>query len=720
MEWRNDIVDDDAFIAVRDAARRAYAAAAELVLPKIQSGLVAAAGQSISDDDWLELTAEVSDAYGDVYLDAVISSGAEMGILPSDADIEALMFEHEAAVNEFASSMRGMLDLFSEDMLRQGVPLDEVRERLLDAGQSPLNPRKADMFARTAVTTAVNSGFEATYRAAGITAKSWITQRDDRVREAHRDVDRDVVPAELPFRLDGYDARFPGDPNLPIRLRINCRCVLGWVDGSQVKRAVSAKKSDLYLMARQLDIRGRSRMNKPELQLAVVKELCLQGLAAGTDCPERLDDMNKATLLLHGRLANIRGRYRMNKPELLDRVKEAFTTLLPFSAATATLANQPFDWVDGVVSDVVNGEAVSVPEADAADVVAEFAAEIEPVDLTRIRVTPTLFSKVASNPLTRDQMPQIPEQHLDDFQRHLTAGGVRLVRGRVSPLALFATQSELDGRKVGKMIHAIRQGRFEPEHPTFVSTDGLILDGHHRWAALALLALAGEVDDMPVIEVGLPTADLLDAAREFADDRSIASKRHGMAFDPSQPRDERGRWASVGGSTRSTDWQSERARLIESDHPVVRDVTDAEIEQFEKLYGQGIEAVFPPGSFEVSTMPIPRASRRKREPLYDRDAVAAALNRPVQLSKFDPRTLRSSQSGVTRSGVAYYLWENREAHLSGVTYADQDQPGNRFPVIFEQPRTKQLTILSGHHRAVAALVDGRPLVGIFVRAENDD
>ena len=388
MVWRgDDYIDEETYLAVRDAARRAYRRAAEMVAPQIEKALVAAAGQSISDQEWWLLTEEVSDAYGDAYLDAVINAGAELGFMPSDDDLLSILAEQEAVVEGFASQMRGLIDLFSDDMLRQNVPLDEIQQRLFDAGQSPLNPRKADTFARTATNTAVNAGFESSFRAAGIAAKSWITQRDDRVRESHGAVDRDVVPAGETFMVGGYEARFPGDPSLPIALRINCRCILGWVDGGGVRRAVTATKKDLYSMARQLEVPGRSRMNKPELQLSVVRELCLQGLASGTDCTNRLEDMNMATLLTYGRLGNVRGRYRMRKPQLLAALADLFQVVeaIGLSAPTAALASGRSDWLATLADDVANGDPVSVPWEFASELHALLDDRPEDIDRSKVR-----------------------------------------------------------------------------------------------------------------------------------------------------------------------------------------------------------------------------------------------------------------------------------------------------------------------------------------------
>lgn len=115
---------------------------------------------------------------------------------------------------------------------------------------------------------------------------------------------------------------------------------------------------------------------------------------------------------------------------------------------------------------------------------------------------------------------------------------------------------------------------------------------------------------------------------------------------------------------------------------------------------------------EVAGVPFPRASQNKYDPLYDRDAVHSALRRnPPELSDVDPRTLRSTQRSVTKGGVDYYANNSRYSE-TGDTYADSNQSGNRFPVVYRKPG--ESLILSGHHRATAALFKGEPLRAIVV------
>lgn len=126
------------------------------------------------------------------------------------------------------------------------------------------------------------------------------------------------------------------------------------------------------------------------------------------------------------------------------------------------------------------------------------------------------------------------------------------------------------------------------------------------------------------------------------------------------------------------------------------------------LHGRGYGALFPEGSGPVTPAPWPRASRSKKLRDYDADVVGKAI-REGKLSKVDPRDLRSTQPSVTAPGVKHYM--NGEAGL----YADADRPTNRHPVVYVRRNpdgSVEKLLLSGHHRATAALLAGRELDAI--------
>lgn len=183
----------------------------------------------------------------------------------------------------------------------------------------------------------------------------------------------------------------------------------------------------------------------------------------------------------------------------------------------------------GQAADVVAGKPVTVQPGDVAGVIDHFADESGPVDLTLVTVAgkPNLFSAMRGNGIARADMPQIPRDHLVGFQADLAKRGVKVTPGRRKAADLKATQSELNGQAVGKLQRNIQDGSFDLESkPTWVSSDGHVLDGHHRWAAAASLDR-----ELPVIEVGLPMSRLLQVAQDFTDAQGIRRKAIGAATD---------------------------------------------------------------------------------------------------------------------------------------------------------------------------------------------
>ena len=109
-----------------------------------------------------------------------------------------------------------------------------------------MNKASAVRTARTAVTGAQNAGRMDSYVAAekmGIKLKkSWLATIDGRTRHEHALLDGQTVDTDKPFKVDGYELMFPGDPSGPAHLTYNCRCTLiaavEGVDTSNAQRRV--------------------------------------------------------------------------------------------------------------------------------------------------------------------------------------------------------------------------------------------------------------------------------------------------------------------------------------------------------------------------------------------------------------------------------------------------------------------------------------------------
>lgn len=115
---------------------------------------------------------------------------------------------------------------------------DDLQTRI-----SNMNRVSAIRAARTAVTGAQNAGRMDSYHAAekmGIRMKKeWLATLDNRTRHAHAMLDGQKAEVDKPFKVDGEEIRYPGDPTAAGYLVYNCRCTLvAAVDGMDTSDAL--------------------------------------------------------------------------------------------------------------------------------------------------------------------------------------------------------------------------------------------------------------------------------------------------------------------------------------------------------------------------------------------------------------------------------------------------------------------------------------------------
>lgn len=112
-------------------------------------------------------------------------------------------------------------------------------------------------------------------------------------------------------------------------------------------------------------------------------------------------------------------------------------------------------------------------------------------------------------------------------------------------------------------------------------------------------------------------------------------------------------------------------------------------------------------------MPWPSAGRRKNERRIPEAEAERLIARPARLHEVDPRVLFATQPWVVQEHAAYYL--SGEWEITGRTSADMHSWANRYPTFVE--RRGQLVIATGHHRSLAAIIQGRPVLARVIAAE---
>ena len=152
--------------------------------------------------------------------------------------------------------------------------------------------------------------------------------------------------------------------------------------------------------------------------------------------------------------------------------------------------------------------------------------------------------------IKRDQMPQfkgkaVPGSRAADmpldkngevdtepvFKKMLDEKGIKTVQTEVPADKLKATQSELGGDKVVGMMKALEE---DPNHPSitapiYVSRDGFVIDGHHRWAAIVAHNAQNPDKQIPMktTVLDMDIKDAIPMCNKFAEDMGIAAKKQG-------------------------------------------------------------------------------------------------------------------------------------------------------------------------------------------------
>jgi hypothetical protein len=130
-----------------------------------------------------------------------------------------------------------------------------------------------------------------------------------------------------------------------------------------------------------------------------------------------------------------------------------------------------------------------------------------------------------------DKLPKDAKGEVDTepmFQQMLKDGKIKTVETEIPSDRLKATQSELVGSKVAGMAKALEK---DPNHPgitapIYVSRDGYVIDGHHRWAAVTSAAIAsGKPANMKVIVIDMDIKDAIPMCNKFAEDQGVAAKK---------------------------------------------------------------------------------------------------------------------------------------------------------------------------------------------------
>lgn len=113
---------------------------------------------------------------------------------------------------------------------QDGASVEAIAKRIRTEAM-PMSRLRAHVIARTETHAAAGWANEQAASEAEIELlKEWVATHDARTRDSHREADGTTVPMGMPFELEGWPLRYPGDPAGPPELVINCRCQAIYVE----------------------------------------------------------------------------------------------------------------------------------------------------------------------------------------------------------------------------------------------------------------------------------------------------------------------------------------------------------------------------------------------------------------------------------------------------------------------------------------------------------
>lgn len=148
---------------------------------------------------------------------------------PPGKQMQKKLHDYKMATGKDVAWQKGQIQSVMMQCIVQGESIPGMAKRIATT-LGEFNHSASIRYARTAVTGAQNAGRVDAYHRAeelGIELEQqWVATIDNRTRHEHRQLDRQTAKVGEPFKVDGYEIMFPGDPEAEPEMIWNCRCTL--------------------------------------------------------------------------------------------------------------------------------------------------------------------------------------------------------------------------------------------------------------------------------------------------------------------------------------------------------------------------------------------------------------------------------------------------------------------------------------------------------------
>jgi 2'-5' RNA ligase len=180
---------------------------------------------------------------------------------------------------------------------------------------------------------------------------------------------------------------------------------------------------------------------------------------------------------------------------------------------------------------ILNGERASIDPGDLRKFMEMARDQPEDPNLLHLHVDGFKVFDQTGLGIKREDMPQIPREHRENFLKEMKAAGVMVEKQWVDPLSLAPSQDEISARNAGEKLlkYETKDKEFPP---LLVSQEGRVLDGHHHWAMMAALAIDAPHVKVPIYRLNVHVRQALAMMKAYDRKYHIKPKSLTTKADP--------------------------------------------------------------------------------------------------------------------------------------------------------------------------------------------
>jgi hypothetical protein len=186
-------------------------------------------------------------------------------------------------------------------------------------------------------------------------------------------------------------------------------------------------------------------------------------------------------------------------------------------------------WADGIADAILAGGHPTVEKENLSAFLMKASKRDDHPDLTELSIEGTLLYGDEGMGIARKDMPQIPGKERARFLAEIEkTEGITATAEEIDPTTLKPAQKEISASRSGAIYNKfVEDGGIPDKERILISSDGVVIDGHHTWGAAVAFAFDNPGTTLPVYRLSVTAQEALDISLEW----STANGFEGQAID---------------------------------------------------------------------------------------------------------------------------------------------------------------------------------------------